>query len=63
MHVVFMDISVSYQLLFPYADTVWIFKEGCFIDWSWSYGCWHWPQKWIGGNPTSYPTIQFLHLY
>lgn len=55
----FLTCWLKCQLVssFPAADTFWIHKEGCFIDWSRSYCHWIWLKKWTGG------TSKFLLLY
>ncbi|KAG5522511.1 hypothetical protein RHGRI_034617 [Rhododendron griersonianum] len=40
------------------AYAIWILKEGCFVDWTWSYSSWHWPEKWTG--VFVYLLLQFL---
>lgn len=38
----------SHRLLYI-PGTIWIYKKGCYIDWSWGYSWWHRPRKWVRG--------------
>lgn len=31
-------------------DTIWVYKEGCYINWSWSNSCWDRPEEWTRGT-------------